>query len=199
MAFAIDDFDPKVIIWQDEEIGETVAAAREGASPRGRCQLAAARHRQPRHIRDLPGDGGRDRPRPEVDPDDALLVIYTAAINGRPCGSMLSHRNLLAQAVSSAWLGDIDHTTAFLNSGPMFHIGNYQFWGLPTLVQGGTNVVVRRVSARELLPILADEQCTHAYLMPPTIVAVEGTQREPSAATCRTCARRWPRTCGTAW
>jgi acyl-CoA synthetase (AMP-forming)/AMP-acid ligase II len=93
-------------------------------------------------------------------------------MSGRPGGSMLSHTNLLCQAVSTAWMGDIDHTISFLNSGPMFHIGNYQFWGLPAFVQGGKNVVVRRVSPEDLLPVLADEQCTHAYLMPPTIVAL---------------------------
>ena len=31
-AFVIDDFDPKVIVWQDEEIGEPVPRARELAS-----------------------------------------------------------------------------------------------------------------------------------------------------------------------
>src|SRR5216683_3194328 len=34
MAFAIEDFTPKVVIWQDEEIGGTVRAAR-AASPAG--------------------------------------------------------------------------------------------------------------------------------------------------------------------
>jgi acyl-CoA synthetase (AMP-forming)/AMP-acid ligase II len=175
MAFAIDDFRPKVIVWQDEEIGETVLAARERAEHAGAALWL-------RH--DDNGTGGSESyeaflasgdaadPELDIDPDTALLVIYTAAIDGRPCGSLLSHRNLLGQAVSSAWLGDIDHETSFLNSGPMFHIGNYQFWGLPTLVQGGKNVVVARVSPPELLPLLAEEQCTHAYLMPPTIVAL---------------------------
>src|SRR5207253_10512948 len=105
----------------------------------------------------------------DIDPDNALLVVYTAAMYGRPVGSMLSHTNLINQGVSTAYLGDIDHTTAFLNSGPMFHIGNFQLFGIPTLIHGGKNVVVRRVDAEELLRIIAGERCTHAYVMPPTI------------------------------
>jgi len=82
---------------------------------------------------------------------------------------MISQSGLINQGVSVAWLGNVDHTTSFLNSGPMFHIGNCLFWGMPTLLHGGKNVVVRRVDAEQLLPILAEERCTYAYPMPPTI------------------------------
>ena len=38
MAFAIEDFRPKVVIWQEEEIGSTVRAAR-AASPAAESAL----------------------------------------------------------------------------------------------------------------------------------------------------------------
>ena len=82
---------------------------------------------------------------------------------------MLSHTNLIAMGMPAAWLGDIDDTTVFLNAGPMFHIGNFQFFGIPALFQGGTNVVTRRVIASEVLDILAAEKCTRAYIMPATV------------------------------
>jgi long-chain acyl-CoA synthetase len=91
---------------------------------------------------------------------------------------MLSHRNLIAMGATTAWMGEIEDTAVFLNAGPMFHIGNYQFWGVPVFVHGGTNVVVRRVVAQELLPLLARERCTHAYLMPPTIAELVQLNRE---------------------
>ncbi len=181
MTFAIEDFSPKVVIWQEEEIGSTVRAARAA------CQAAAGsesalwlRHDgDPRRGYEEflasgdPGDPGLD-----IDPDSALLVIYTAAISGRPCGSMLSHTNLIAMGLSVAWLGDIDDSCVFLNSGPMFHIGNFQFFGIPVLIQGGTNVVTRRVIASEVLDILADQQCTRAYIMPATITGLVELMRE---------------------
>jgi long-chain acyl-CoA synthetase len=178
MAFAIEDFRPKVVIWQEEEIGSTVRAAR-AASPAAEAALWLRHDTGAQHGYEAflatgdPADPGLD-----VDPDSALLVIYTAAISGRQCGSMLSHTNLISQGMSVAWMGDIDDQTVFLNSGPMFHIGNFQFFGIPVLVQGGTNVVARRVIAAELLDILAAERCTRAYLMPATITQMVGLMAE---------------------
>jgi long-chain acyl-CoA synthetase len=91
---------------------------------------------------------------------------------------MLSHANLISMGMSVAWLGDIDNATVFLNTGPMFHIGNFQFFGIPVLVQGGTNVVVRRVAAGEVLDTLAAEKCTRAYLMPATVAQIVPLMRE---------------------
>ncbi|WP_033318305.1 AMP-binding protein [Streptomyces yerevanensis] len=181
MAYAIEDFDPRVIVWQDEEIGDTVAKAR--AELGGEHRALWLRH----DVESAAGadsyesflaSGSPEDPETDVDPDSALLVIYTAAITGRQSGSMLSHRNLLAMGASAAWMGDIGQETAFLGAGPMFHIGNYQFWGIPAFVHGGKNVVVRRVIAEELLPVLAAERCTHAYLMPPTIAQLVALNRE---------------------
>jgi long-chain acyl-CoA synthetase len=178
MAFAIEDFRPKVVIWQEEEIGSTVRAAR-AASPAAESALWLRHDTGAQHGYEAflaagdPADPGLD-----IDPDSALLVIYTAAITGRQCGSMLSHTNLISQGMSVAWMGDIDEQTVFLNSGPMFHIGNFQFFGIPVFVQGGTNVVARRVVAAELLDILAAERCTRAYLMPSTITQMVGLMTE---------------------
>jgi acyl-CoA synthetase (AMP-forming)/AMP-acid ligase II len=177
MAYALADFEPKVVVWQDEEIGETVAKARaevgSGRTVRWLCHDGTG----PDSYESFLAAGSPADPALDVDPDAALLVIYTAAITGRQSGSMLSHRNLIAMGASTAWMGDIDDRTVFLNAGPMFHIGNYQFWGIPTFVHGGTNVVVRRVVAEELLPLLAEERCTHAYLMPPTIAQLVALNR----------------------
>ena len=109
--------------------------------------MAAPRLRSRTGYEEFLASGDPADPGLDIDPDSALLVIYTAAISGRQCGSMLSHTNLITMGMSVAWLGDIDNATVFLNSGPMFHIGNFQFFGIPVLLQGGTNVVTRRVVA----------------------------------------------------
>lgn len=181
MAFAVRDFDPRVVVWQDEEIGETVAKARaelgELTGARWlRHDLAAGSG--PDSYEDFLASGAPEDPDRDVDPDSALLVIYTAAMSGRQSGSMLSHRNLLAMGTSAAWLGDIDQQTSFLSAGPMFHIGNYQFWGVPVFLLGGKNVIVRRVVAEELLPLLVAEQCTLGYLMPPTVVQLVAANKQ---------------------
>ena len=178
MTFALEDFRPAVVIWQDEEIGTVVRAAR-AATPAAEQALWLRHDTGPdQGYEAFLASGDPANPGLDIDPASALLVIYTAAISGRPCGSMLSHTNLVSMGMAVAWLGDIDSRTVFLNSGPMFHIGNFQFYGIPVLIQGGTNVVTRRVIAREVLDILAAEKCTRGYLMPATITQLVELMRE---------------------
>lgn len=169
-AFVIDDFDPKVVIWQEEEIGDAVRDARK------------LTHREPvwwQH--DTTGAGsyedtiaahGTDDPWDPVDLDLPLLVIYTAAIAGKPNGSLLTQRNLLAMALEASYLTRSSHQSIFLNSGPLFHIGNFQWDALAVYLQGGTNVFLRRIDAETVLDIITREGVTSAFLMAPTIMQI---------------------------
>lgn len=167
-AFVIDDFDPKMIVWQDEEIGEQVRAARELAS----SSAAWIRHDsdEPTSYEGLLSAASQAPVTAVSDAHDALLVIYTAAHSGRPSGSMLSQRNLIAMALQTARVTDVDDQSIFVNSGPLFHIGNFQFDSLAVFVMGGTNVYIRRIEEPELLELIATERVTSAFLMPPTIL-----------------------------
>lgn len=170
-AFVIDDFDPKMIVWQSAEIGDRVRRARELTS----SSAVWIQH-------DSDEDDGYDalvaaagaEPEPtDVDPRDALLVIYTAAHSGRPAGSMLSHRNLITMALQTGKITDVDENCVFVNSGPLFHIGNFQFDSLPVFVMGGTNVYIRRIREEDLLRVIAAEKATSAFLQPPTILRMK--------------------------
>ena len=64
MAFAIEDFSPTVVIWQEEEIGSTVRAAR-AASPAGESALWLRHDYRPGPgLRGVPGQRRPGRPRP---------------------------------------------------------------------------------------------------------------------------------------
>jgi long-chain acyl-CoA synthetase len=171
MAFVIDDFTPTVVIWQDEEIGEVVRAARE-ISDGGAVWWQ----------HDLPGADNVDtvlaaQPATDiwgpVDADLPLLVIYTAAIDGHPNGSMITQHNLVCMGIESSYLNSTTSDSVFLNSGPLFHIGNFQWEAMAAFVQGATNVFVRRADADELLDIVTKEKVTAAFLMPPTIMQMK--------------------------
>ncbi len=170
MAFVIDDLAPALTVWQDEEIGTAVAAAREQASSAGtwiQLDTDAADGYDA-----LVAVASTEAVPEQGSADDALLVIYTAAIIDKPGGSMLSNHNLISMAIATSAATDIDETCVFLNSGPLFHIGNFQFDSLPVFIHGGTNVYLRRVEAPEVLRILAAEKVTSAFLMPPTIMEI---------------------------
>ena len=160
------DADAKVVIWQDEEIGDTVRAARE---------LAGSRALWLQH--DADGDGSYETflagasnadPAVDVDPSAALLLIYTAAFSGRPNGAMLSHTALITQGIVMGRLSDIDADYVYLNCGPLFHIATFMTT-LATFVAAGTNVFTRRVDAEELCRLIEAERCTGAFVIGPTI------------------------------
>jgi long-chain acyl-CoA synthetase len=166
LAFVIDDLDARVVVWQDEEIGENVSDARARASSRALwLQHDAAGDGDGSYER-LLASGSADDPDCDVEASTPLLVIYTAAFGGRPNGAMLSHTALIAQSLVLGNLAAIDDSTVYLNSGPLFHIGTFMNT-LPTFVYGGTNVFTRRVEAHELCRLIEDERCTAAFLVGP--------------------------------
>lgn len=164
LAFVIDDLDPRVVIWQDQEVGPSVTAAQ----PR-----AVVSPRWVRHDDDGPDgyeawrEGGsadeRDRP---VDPDAPLLIVYTAAFGGRPNGAMLSHTACISQGLVYGHFTATSASDVYLNSGPLFHLGTLMHL-LATFVAGGTNVFVPRVDASLLCAVIERERCTGAFVVGP--------------------------------
>ncbi|MGD9980137.1 MAG: AMP-binding protein [Hyphomonadaceae bacterium] len=161
LAFVIDDFSPKVIIWQDEEIGAAVRGARELATWQGAqwIQQDGADEYEP-----LIAGARGDRKARAVDPARSVLVVYTAAFDGVPNGAMLSQRAILTQSLVVQFIQDLTPSSVFLNSGPMFHVGTLMST-FATFTQGGTNVFVRRTDAEQLCHIIHEERCTFAFLM----------------------------------
>jgi len=168
LVFVIDDVDAALVIWQDAEIGSVVEAARRAATSGARWLC----HDRPvgapdsyETYLDAPVPLGAA---PPVDPDDSVLMMYTAAFEGRPNGALLSHRAVVSQSVLMAMLQEVTSEYIYLNSGPLFHIATFMTT-LATLQMGGTNVFTRRVDAEEVCRLIDEERCTGAFLIGPTI------------------------------
>ena len=167
--FVLEDFSPKVVIWQAEATAEVIGEVRrrsshealwiqhDGDGPDGYEAFLSA---------DFP-------PRPVYEPDenDPVFVIYTAAFGGKPNGAMLTHRNITTQAMMMAYLQDLGPTTVWLAAGPMFHVGVWiTTW--PVFVFGGTNVFTRTTEAQAVCEAIHNERCTDGYVLPPMLPKV---------------------------
>jgi acyl-CoA synthetase (AMP-forming)/AMP-acid ligase II len=166
LAFVIDDFDARVVLWQEAEIGETVHAAR--AQARSSALWLQHDTDEQNGYEAFLASGSAEPPPVEVDPAAANLVIYTAAFAGHPNGAMLSHTALISGALMLARFKEIGPEEVFLNSGPLFHIGTFMST-LAAFVYGGTNVFTPRVDAEELCRLIEAEGCTGAFIVGPTI------------------------------
>ena len=102
-----------------------------------------------------------------ADPDQPLLLFYTAAFSGHPNAAMLSHRALLAQGKAAGGLhGGRPRPTAI--SAP----GRCSTWARscspwPRFVAGGANVFVRRNEGEDIVPGDRPGGCTGGYVVGP--------------------------------
>jgi acyl-CoA synthetase (AMP-forming)/AMP-acid ligase II len=175
LAFVLDDLTPRVVVWQEAEIGDGVRAGRDLAA------VATAGARWVRHddaeYEDFLAAGDPVDPDRPVDPATSVLVIYTAAFGGRPNGAMLNHTNLITQGLVLADVTAVDDRACYLNSGPLFHLGTLMNT-FATFVAGGTNVFVRRVEADELCRVVEQERCTGAFLVGPIFEQILEANRD---------------------
>lgn len=113
---------------------------------------------------------------PDQGPDDStpVLIMYTAAHEGRPNGALMTHRGLIAAAVLHGTMnGTFERRPVFLAASPLYHIATLMGC-LSTLALGGTNVFLPRVDATQMRALIDDEECTWAYLTGPTIEQLAG-------------------------
>jgi long-chain acyl-CoA synthetase len=94
-----------------------------------------------------------ERPGVEPDPDDPALIIYTGGTTDRPKGVMLSHRNLVANAIQTRhWITGVrEGHERFLCVLPFSHIyGLTTALNVPVMV-GATMILLPTFSTREVL------------------------------------------------
>jgi long-chain acyl-CoA synthetase len=166
LAFVLDDVAPRLVVWQEAEIGETARQARK--------QAAAAAHWVQHDgagegsYEALLASGDPDDPELPVDPSSPVLQMYTAAFGGRPNGALLSHQALVLEGLVLSKVQDVDRDYVYLNCGPLFHVATLMTT-LATFLWGGTNVFTPRADAEELCRLVERERCTGAFVMGPTL------------------------------
>lgn len=168
IAFALDDFDPALVFWQDAEIGDANRQARSAWRPDSNWICHDGKCDDGHNYETLLNSASPETKFEPVEHATPLLAIYTAGFSGRPAAALLSQESLLLVS----WLNQIGQgvteQSGYLVSGPMFHVG-VLMGALATFLAGGRNAFVARVEAEQLLEMIAAEKLTHAFIAPPTI------------------------------
>ncbi|WP_160108220.1 AMP-binding protein [Pseudomonas izuensis] len=164
LAFVIEDFKPKVVLWQQAEVGESVCHARELSE---HAALWVQADDESGYEQWIAGQSDVDI-ETRVDADTPLLAIYTAAFGGHPNAALLTQGTILYQGLMLAYTESISESTVFLNSGPLFHLGTLTST-LATYQFGGKNVFIARVDAERMLQLIEQERVTHAFVAQPTL------------------------------
>jgi long-chain acyl-CoA synthetase len=100
--------------------------------------------------------------------DDLAGIFYTGGTTGRSKGVMLSHGNLMADALQFLAEGLFSRDDVYLHAAPMFHLANgaamYQM-----LLNAGTNAIIKAFSPEAVAQAIERYRVTYTLLVPTMI------------------------------
>ena len=96
----------------------------------------------------------------QVTPQDPLLIQFTSGTTAYPKGVLLTHHNMLGNAVACAARLGIDEDDRYLNCRPFFHVAGSTLSLLVSLVTGACLVTPPTFEAGAALRLLDSERCT---------------------------------------
>ena len=97
--------------------------------------------------------------------DDVVAIFYTGGTTGISKGVMLSHTNLVSNAMTALLNIYEGEPWVYLHSAPMFHIADAQ-WMVGVTMQAGTHVFMPKFVPETMLAMIEKYRITHCALVP---------------------------------
>ncbi len=115
----------------------------------------------------------RAPPRPSIDPrEDVSLILYTGGTTGVPKGVMLTHYNLVANAVQAVNFGYLHGDVVVLAVLPYFHVYGMTVAMNAPLRAGATIVLLPKFGKKDTLKAIQKHRPTHFPGVPTMYVAL---------------------------
>jgi long-chain acyl-CoA synthetase len=107
-------------------------------------------------------------PAPIGSDQDLVGLFYTGGTTGRSKGVMLSHDNIVANALASYPGALVDDETRYIHAAPMFHIADNAMTFMVTGF-GGTHYFLPRFDPAAMVRAIAEHHITHSLVVPTMI------------------------------
>lgn len=110
---------------------------------------------------------------------DVAGIFYTGGTTGLPKGVMLTHTNLVSNALVSLLNIYEGQPWTYLHSAPMFHIADCQ-WNVGVTLHAGTHVFMPKFAPEEMLKTIETYRITNCALVPTMVnmlYNVEGREK----------------------
>jgi long-chain acyl-CoA synthetase len=166
IVFILNDGRPKVL-FTDGESRELVRGVEDRLlSVEKHLSLGAA---QAEFLALLENEGNRHGT--EVATDDGFVIIYTAAVAGRPRGALLSHGNVLCANMHFDYLMNITSRDVHLCFLPLFHVGGL-FMTTAAFHAAALNINMSRFDVVKAVDLIAEKGVTFMMVFSPILASI---------------------------
>ena len=163
LSVIVADADPAVIIGENKHKRLTAENAENAElTKRGKWVDVDA---QATALLEIHGPG-ETSPDVVVHGEDPAMVIYTSGSTGRPKGAVISHRQLLFNAIATNTAWELASDDVAPITTPFFHVGGWNVFATPLWLLGGCIVLIDQFDPAVFLQALAEEKCTVALCVP---------------------------------
>ena len=109
---------------------------------------------------------------PQVDPQSAVLILYTSGTTGKPKGVVLRHRGVVNNGRFGSSRYEIESGAVWLNVLPMFHVGGSITMTLGCLANLGTQVMLPGFDPGLMLNAIHQDKVTITMAVPTMMIAM---------------------------
>jgi long-chain acyl-CoA synthetase len=102
---------------------------------------------------------------------DPFVIIYTAAVEGRPRGAVLTHGNIVAASLQVIVPMEISAADVYLNLMPLFHVMGLEL-AMAVMYAGGRNVILNKFDPAEAVQWIERERVTMIPTVPPMLSGI---------------------------
>ncbi|MFD0687248.1 acyl-CoA synthetase [Actinomadura fibrosa] len=113
--------------------------------------------------------------------DDPCLIMYTSGTTGRAKGAVLTHGNITWNSVNVLVDVDLAADEVTLVAAPLFHTAGLNMTALPTLLKGGTVVLMSAFDPVAALRAIEEHRVTYMFGVPVMYDAMAASGAWPSA------------------
>lgn len=142
LAYIVNNSEPKVLFFGPEFISLVNEAKPDFASSLHLVAISGESRGSRLSLTGLMEGRSSLEPVVEIDPSSAFIITYTSGTTGAPKGVLASHSAFLNIYAGMVVEGDLRHTDVTLVALPLFHTGGMHALLQPTLLMGGTAVIM---------------------------------------------------------
>ncbi len=169
ISFILKDSGPRVV-FADQEHQKTIKALKGNLTGVEKYYSLGPGDKDFRAVESLLGATSDWTPR-EVVSDDGFVIIYTAAVAGRPRGALLSHGNVLCSSMHFGYHMKLTSKDVLLNFLPFFHVGGL-FMATTCFLTGGLNINMPRFDAARAVEWIEQKSVSFMMVFSPILASL---------------------------